>query len=137
MPIPRDYIIPSAACDYRFVTASGPGGQHVNKTATAVELRVDIDALALPPEVARRLYGQQRNRINKNGALIIQADRRRSQLMNRKDADERLLAMIAQAYIRPKARIATRPSRAAQRRRIEHKKQRGQVKANRRKPKHD
>ena len=137
MSLPRDYVIPTTACEYRFVTASGPGGQHVNKTATAVELRVDVEALALPSDVTRRLYGAQRNRINKQGALVIQADRRRSQLLNRKDADDRLLAMIEQAYIRPKARVATRPSRAAQRRRVDHKKQRGKVKANRRKPKYE
>ena len=133
----RSFHIPESALTYRFVHASGPGGQHVNKTATAVELRVDIAALGLPADIARRLAVQQRNRISKDGALIIQADQFRSQLKNRKDAEARLHEMIAQASVRPKRRIATRPSRAAKAKRLDNKKARGRTKANRKKPRLD
>ncbi len=126
--------IPEEACEFKFVHASGPGGQHVNKTATAVELRVDIDRLGLNHEVRSRLRQQQRNRINKQGRLVIQADEFRSQLKNRKAAISRLEGMIAAARVRPKKRIATRPTAASKRRRVDTKKQRGQTKANRRKP---
>ncbi len=126
--------IPEEACEVKFVHASGPGGQHVNKTATAVEMRVDLDKLGLTHETRSRLRQQQRNRINKQGQLVIQADEFRSQLKNRKAAMARLKVMVAAARVRPKKRIATKPTAAAKRRRIEHKKQRGQTKANRRKP---
>lgn len=122
------------ALEFRFVLASGPGGQHVNKTATAVELRVDINALRLPAEITRRLRLQQRNRINKEGQLVIQADQYRSQLKNRKDAIARLEDLLREAAVRPKARIATRPSKAAKERRMDNKKQRGKTKLNRKKP---
>ena len=130
----RPFHIPAGAMEVRFVHASGPGGQHVNKAATAVELRVDIAALGLPHDVERRLQSQQRNRINRDGALIIQADQFRSQLKNRKDAEQRLADMIGAARVRPKRRIATRPSRAAKARRMDSKKARGRTKANRKKP---
>ena len=122
--------IPEAACEFKFVHASGPGGQHVNKTATAVELRVDIDKLALNHETRSRLRLQQ-------GQLVIQADEFRSQLKNRKAAVVRLQEMVAAARVRPKKRIATKPTAASKKRRMEHKKQRGQTKANRRKPNWD
>jgi ribosome-associated protein len=122
------------ALEFRFVLASGPGGQHVNKTATAVELRVDINALSLPSDITRRLRLQQRNRINKDGQLVIQADQYRSQLKNRKDAVARLEDMLREAAVRPKARIATRPTKAAKERRMDSKKQRGKTKLNRKKP---
>ena len=122
------------ACEFRFIHASGPGGQHVNKTATAVELRVRVDKLRLPPETANRLRRQQANRINRNGELIIQATRFRSQLKNRKDALERLRAMISRATSAPKRRVATKPTMASKKKRLAGKKQRGQLKSNRRKP---
>ncbi len=122
------------ALEFRFVLAYGPGGQHVNKTATAVELRVDINALSLPSDITRRLRLQQRNRINKDGQLVIQADQYRSQLKNRKDAVARLEDMLREAAVRPKARIATRPTKAAKERRMDSKKQRGKTKLNRKKP---
>jgi ribosome-associated protein len=126
--------IPSEALDFRFVHASGPGGQHVNKTATAVELRVTLAALQLAPDTLRRLRQQQRNRINKQGELVLFAERYRSQLKNRKDALTRLEAIIAQAAVKPKRRIATRPSNAARQRRVDSKKLRGKTKQQRRKP---
>ncbi|MEM9622244.1 MAG: alternative ribosome rescue aminoacyl-tRNA hydrolase ArfB [Pseudomonadota bacterium] len=130
----RSIDIPAAACTFSFVQASGPGGQHVNKTATAVELRVQTELLGLPPAVHRRLQHQQRNRINKSGELVIQADQHRSQLSNRKDAMQRLQNMLSQAFVAPKKRVPTKPSGAARRNRLKQKKQRGQLKNSRRKP---
>jgi ribosome-associated protein len=132
--INTDAKIPNEALEFRFVHASGPGGQHVNKAATAVELRVDTNLLKVRPDTLRRLRSQQRNRINKENLLIIQADQYRSQLKNRKDALERLQKMLAQASVRPKTRIATKPSKAAKERRVTSKKQRGTTKLNRKKP---
>ena len=129
--------IPEEACRFKFVHASGPGGQHVNKSSTAVELRVDIHKLGLSPSVLTRLRTQQRNRITKDGVLVIQAEQFRSQLKNRKAALERVAYFIQRARIVPKKRVATKPSRAAKARRLNSKKQRGQVKANRRSPKLD
>ncbi len=131
--------LPEDACEYRYVHASGPGGQHVNKTSTAVELRVDVARLARPDgplayAPLQRLREQQRNRINKDGFLVIQADRHRSQLKNKNEAQQRVREMLASCLIAPKRRIATRPSKSAKQKRVNHKKQRGQLKANRRKP---
>ena len=126
--------IPAEALDFRVVHASGPGGQHVYKTATAVELRVTLDLLQLAPDTLRRLRQQQRNRINKQGELVLFAERYRSQLKNRKDALTRLEDIITQAAVRPKRRIATRPSNAAKQRRVESKKMRAKTKQQRRKP---
>ncbi|MEM7077687.1 MAG: alternative ribosome rescue aminoacyl-tRNA hydrolase ArfB [Pseudomonadota bacterium] len=131
------YDIPEHALEERFVHASGPGGQHVNKTATAVELRVDIDALGLLPGHRRRLLDNHRKRISKDGVLIIQASENRSQLKNREAALQRLQEMLTATAHPPKRRIATRPSSAARRRRMDNKRQRGQVKATRRKPRLD
>ena len=129
--------IPKDALEFRYVHASGPGGQHVNKTATAVELRVNVTELNLKTDVLRRLRQQQRNRISKEGFLVIQADQYRSQLKNKQAATARLQDMLAKAAVRPKRRIPTRPSKAAKQRRVDNKKQRGQTKQNRRKPRLD
>jgi len=131
------YSIPEDALEFRHVLASGPGGQHVNKTSSAVELRVTLSALALPEATTHRLLVQQRGRINKQGQLVIQADNFRSQLRNRNDALSRLERMIAEASKQPKKRIPTKPSRSAKRKRSEGKKQRGQTKSQRKKPRLD
>jgi len=128
------FVIPEQAYEIRFTNASGPGGQHVNKASTAVELKVYVRRLGLPPGALARLESQQRNRINRDGALIVQADQFRSQLKNRKAALSRVQGFIEQALVRPKRRVATRPSLAAKQKRIRHKKARSQVKANRRRP---
>ncbi len=125
---------PDDALEFRFVQASGPGGQHVNKTSSAVELRVNLSALRLREDVARRLSIQQRGKINKQGELIIQAETFRSQLNNRKDALSRLEQMVQTASQVPKKRIPTKPSRNAKRKRVDSKKQRGQTKSQRQKP---
>jgi ribosome-associated protein len=128
------FQIPEDACETRFVHASGPGGQHVNKASTAVELKVYVHKIGLPPGALHRLQEAHRNRINRDGALVIQADQFRSQLNNRKAALERIQTMIDQALIPPKRRVATRPTYSAKKRRLQSKKKRGQVKTNRQKP---
>ena len=111
----EDYNVPEDACEYRFVLAGGPGGQHVNKNATAVELRVHLQKLDLPRGVAARLKQAQAVRINKEGQLLIQASEHRSQLKNKKAAHARLEEMLAGVWQTPKRRIPTRPSAASRR----------------------
>ena len=126
--------LPEQACEFRFVHSSGPGGQHVNKTATAVELRIDIKQLTLDTYSLRRLRAAQANRINKEGVLVVQASTHRSQLKNRQQALERVVAMIKEAQARPKRRIATRPTLSSQRRRVDKKKKHASTKKQRQRP---
>jgi ribosome-associated protein len=126
--------IPPAACQFQFVHSSGPGGQHVNKSSTAVELRVDIQLLGLNAYALRRFKSLMANRINKDGILVVQTSSHRSQLKNRQQALARVDAMIQQAKERPKSRIATQPSLSAKRRRLDGKKKRSSAKEQRKKP---
>jgi len=119
--------------DERFVRAPGPGGQHVNKVATAGELRFDAArSPALPEAVRARLMRLAGRRLNAEGILIIEAHRFRTQERNRRDALERLIALIQRATLEPKLRKPTRPTRASKERRLEGKSQRAQVKGLRR-----
>ncbi len=116
-----------------FIRSSGPGGQNVNKVASGVQLRFNLDtSTTLPDEVKQRLYSIARNRITEEGVLIIEAKRFRTQEQNREDAIARLVALIFQATEKPKPRKKTRPTAASQAERIEEKKRRGAIKRSRR-----
>ena len=114
--------IPDTQLIERAIRASGPGGQNVNKVSTAIELRFFIWGCAeLPDEIKQRLARKRDQRITESGEIIIQAQRFRSQDRNREDARERLVNLIQSALEAPKPRLATKPTRASQRRRLEDK----------------
>ncbi|MGO1071083.1 alternative ribosome rescue aminoacyl-tRNA hydrolase ArfB [Lysobacter sp. CA199] len=124
--------IPEQELVERFVRSTGPGGQNVNKVATAVELRFDIaQSPSLPEPVRERLLSKRDRRVTGEGVLVISAQRFRTQDRNRQDARERLAAFVDSGLRAPKPRIATKPSRAAKERRIGAKKERGATKRDR------
>lgn len=127
-----EIVIEESELEERFVRASGPGGQNVNKVASAVELRFDTArSPALTDDVRARLRGLAGSRMNDEGVLLIDARRFRTQAQNRQDARDRLLALLRHAAAPPKRRHKTRPTRASRERRISTKKRRSDIKRQR------
>ena len=129
--------VPDDAVEERFLAATGPGGQNVNKVATACQLRVDVFRLGLSPETYRRLKLVAGSRLTAGGTLVLTARRHRTQEANRQDARDRLAEMLAEAEKREARRVKTKPSKAAKARRVDEKKGRSAVKAGRGKVQHD
>ena len=122
MQVSPDIHVPDTEFEFRFILASGPGGQNVNKVATAVQLRFDVaGSPSLPEPVRARLIELAGSRMTKDGVLLISAKRHRTQERNRQDAQERLLALLRRAARPPKPRRKTRPSKAAREKRMQAK----------------
>ena len=135
MPTADEILLPEDALEERFLAATGPGGQNVNKVATAVQLRVNVFRLGLEPDVYARLKLLAGSRMTSAGEIVIVARSFRTQEANRQAARARLAELIARAHERPAKRIKTRASRAAKARRRDEKSRRGAVKAARARPK--
>ena len=132
LTISRTLALPESELVERFLRADGPGGQHVNRTESAVELRFDVvRSPTLPEAVRERLLARRDRRLTDDGVLVIQARRFRDQGRNRDDARERLVEIIRGAFTAPKKRVATKPTRASKERRLAGKQQRGKLKQTR------
>ena len=129
--ISRDLSIDENDIEIGFVRSSGPGGQNVNKVATSAQLRFDARRIALPADAAARLERLAGQRMTKDGVIVIQAQRFRTQERNRADAIDRLVALLREAMVRPTPRRPTRPTLGSKQRRLEGKKRRGDIKARR------
>ena len=125
------YQLPEEALEEKFLASTGPGGQNVNKVATACQLRCDVFKLGLAPLVYARLKALAGSRMTNDGEIIVTARSHRTQEANREEARARLADLIAKAHVAPRRRVKTKPSKAAKARRVDEKKGRGAVKAGR------
>jgi len=136
--ITRDVAINENEIEEQFIRASGPGGQHANRAATAVQLRFDVaKSPSLPDAVRERLIRLAGNRITGDGVLIIKAGQFRSRERNRQDAIRRLVKLIRRAAKKPKTRRKTKPTRASKKRRLKDKRHRSKIKRMRRSPREE
>jgi ribosome-associated protein len=132
LTISHTLSLPESELIERFLRADGPGGQHVNRTESAVELRFDVaGSPSLPDEVRTRLLARRDRRLTFDGVLVIQGRRFRDQGRNRDDVRERLAELVRGALLPPKKRVATKPTRASKERRLAGKQQRGRIKQTR------
>ncbi|MEN9392033.1 MAG: hypothetical protein RLZZ104_376 [Pseudomonadota bacterium] len=125
------FELPEDLLEESFLAATGPGGQNVNKVATACQLRVNIFGLGLPPFVFRKLKMLAGSKMTAAGELIVTARNHRTREANRAEARARIVELVDQAFVREAPRIKTKPSRAAKARRVDAKKGRGEIKKNR------
>jgi ribosome-associated protein len=131
------FELPEEVLSETFLASSGPGGQNVNKVATACQLRCDVFRLGLAPDVHARLKELAGSRMTAGGEIVITARNYRTQEANREDARARLAELISKAHLRPARRRKTKPSRAAKAKRVDEKKGRGAIKAARARPRTD
>lgn len=138
LSIDKRLSVPASELSLSFARSGGPGGQHVNTTDTRVRLRFDLLSTAcLPPALKQRLLEALQSRLTSDGVLVITSDRYRSRHRNIEDVRERLRSLILEHRQPPKKRRPTKPTRGSQRRRLDGKKRRGEVKAGRKKPRMD
>ncbi len=125
------YVLPEDAIEEKFLAGTGPGGQNVNKVETACQLRLDVFALGLSPDVYKRLKTLAGSKMTASGEIIVVARTHRTREANRTEARARVAALITKAHVRPERRIKTKPSKAAKARRVDTKVVRGDVKKGR------
>jgi len=121
-------VIPAHEIEFSAIRAQGAGGQHVNKTSSAVQLRFDVRRSSLPAESKQRIMSYPDQRISRLGVIVIKAQTHRSQEMNRQEAEQRLKVLLEKALMRQKPRKPTRPTRSSVKKRLESKQQRGKLK---------